>query len=408
MGANKKAMGAKTEKSIAQEDRADEDRSGGLLPAGLRDALPPYAAWEAAVIERLLAHFARHGYQRVEPPLIEFESTLLEGTGQALAPEMFRLMDPLSQRMMGLRTDMTLQVARIAGTRYRDAARPLRFSYAGPVLRVRGSQLRPERQFAQAGVELIGAGEPAADIEVALLAAGALRALGLADLSLDLTHPKLALGVAEGLGLDKAGAEAARLALDRKDAAALKMAAGSAAEVMTGLLRAAGPAALALERLGRLKLPEAAKHMIEELELVAKAIAAAEPRLNLTIDPGEYRGFEYHTGVSFSLFAGRVRGELGGGGRYRAGAGDQGEPATGFTVYVDTLMRALAPPAEKDSVYLPAGTDYAEACALREQGWIAVQGLTASADIAAEARRLGCTHVWRRGKIEALGKADST
>src|SRR3546814_3117616 len=72
---------------------------------------------------------------------------------------MFRVMDPVSQRMMGLRTDITLQVARIAATRLRDAARPLRLAYAGQVLRVRGSQLRPERQFAQAGFELIGRSE---------------------------------------------------------------------------------------------------------------------------------------------------------------------------------------------------------------------------------------------------------
>src|SRR3546814_4732936 len=82
----------------------------------------------------------------------------------------FRLMDPVSQRMMGLRADMTPQVARIATTRLKKAPRPLRLCYGGQVLQVRGSQLRPERQFAQAGVELIGAPEESADAEVVLLA----------------------------------------------------------------------------------------------------------------------------------------------------------------------------------------------------------------------------------------------
>src|SRR5690606_35936945 len=106
--------------------------------------------------------------ERVKPPLIEFEDGLLSGPGAAVAADTFRLMDPVSQRMMAIRADMTLQVARIAATRLRNQPRPLRLSYAGQVLRVAGTQLRPERQFGQAGVELIGAACPAADAEVAL------------------------------------------------------------------------------------------------------------------------------------------------------------------------------------------------------------------------------------------------
>ena len=88
-----------------------------LLPAGLRDLLPPDAETEAAAVEALLAVFASHGYERVKPPLLEFEDTLFAGSGAAVAEQTFRLMDPDSQRMMGLRADTTPQVARIAGTR---------------------------------------------------------------------------------------------------------------------------------------------------------------------------------------------------------------------------------------------------------------------------------------------------
>ena len=127
-----------------------------LLPAGLGDGRPPAAAQEAWATELLIATFAARGYARVKPPLIEFEETLLAGAGSDLGPQTFRLMDPVSQRMMGLRADMTPQVARIAATRLAKEPRPLRLCYAGQVLRVKGSQLRPERQFAQVGAELIG------------------------------------------------------------------------------------------------------------------------------------------------------------------------------------------------------------------------------------------------------------
>ena len=108
-----------------------------LLPNGLRDALPPEAGWEARAISQLLDVFHTNGYDRGESPLMEFEKSLLDGPGQAVSPQTFRLMDPVSQRMMGLRADITPQIAMIASTRLMHASRPLRLSYAGQVLRVR-------------------------------------------------------------------------------------------------------------------------------------------------------------------------------------------------------------------------------------------------------------------------------
>ena len=121
-----------------------------LLPAGFADLLPPEAGFEAGVIERLMARFAAHGYARVQPPLVEFEDSLLAGAGTTMAPHSFRLMDPLSQRMLALRADMTLQVARIAAVRLASAPRPLRLSYAGQVVRVRGDALRNARRIVSA------------------------------------------------------------------------------------------------------------------------------------------------------------------------------------------------------------------------------------------------------------------
>src|ERR1700722_7049625 len=137
-----------------------------LLPTGLYDLLPPVAEREAEVTARLMAVLTSHGYERVKPPLVEFEETLLSGAGAAMSGETFRTMDPTSHRMVAGRADMTPQVARIAATRLAHHSRPLRLSYAGQVLRVRGSEVRPERQFGQAGAELIGGEGTAAGVEV--------------------------------------------------------------------------------------------------------------------------------------------------------------------------------------------------------------------------------------------------
>src|ERR1700759_4069943 len=153
-----------------------EPNNPALLPAGLRDLLPGDAETEAASVEALMEVFASHGSQRVKPPLLEFEDSLLAGSGAAVAEQTFRLMDPVSQRMMGLRADTTPHVARIATTRLAHAPRPLRLSYAGQCLRLRGSQLAPDRQVAQAGIGLIGSEYPGVHAEIRLagvLGAGA-------------------------------------------------------------------------------------------------------------------------------------------------------------------------------------------------------------------------------------------
>lgn len=371
-----------------------------LLPNGLRDVLAPDAGFEADVIARLMACFAAHGYDRVKPPLIEFEDGLLSGAGVAMSGATFRLMDPVSQRMMGVRADITPQIARIARTRLDSAPRPLRLSYAGEVLRVRGTQLRPQRQLSQVGAELIGAAATAADAEIILLAAESLGALGIAGLSVDLTVPRLVPAVCAEAALAGDALALLRTALDRKDSVAVAAHGGAAATVLAGLLMATGPAADALRRLQALELPIAAAEERDRLAQVMALIEDAAPDLKLTVDPVENRGFEYHTGIGFTLFAVGATGELGAGGRYRVidGGAGEGERATGFTLYVDSILAILAPPTPDRTVLVPLGTPASDARRLREAGWITVAALESAADVEAEARRMGCSHFCADGE----------
>jgi len=378
--------------------------SRALLPAGLRDVLPPDAAHEAAIVAELLAACAAQGYDRIDPPLVEFEEGLLTGPGAALATATFRLMDPVSQHMMAVRPDITGQIARIAASRLGAAPRPLRLSYAGPVLRVTGDQLRPERQFVQVGSEIIGSLAPAADAEVILLAVEALGRAGVRHLSVDLTVPTLVPSIARAFEVPAEAQSALRAALDRKDAAAVAAIAGPAARLADTLMAASGPAARAVSVLGGLDLPAEAEGDRRRLTEVVALLRRMRPELTLTVDLVEHRGFEYQTGLSFTLFARGVRGELGRGGRYRAGAAgggleakngeEGGEPATGFSLFMDSVLRAVpgAPPPSR-RLFVPFEAA-ARAAALRAEGWTTIAGLEPAADPRAEARRLGCTHLW--------------
>jgi len=369
-----------------------------LLPAGFYDLLPAEAEIEAAVTARLMGVLVAHGYERVKPPLVEFEETLLSGAGAAMASDTFRTMDPVSHRMIGVRADMTPQVARIAATRLSHRPRPLRLSYAGQVLRVKGSQMRPERQTGQAGAELIGAGGPAADVEVIAVAGEALAAVGVPGLSVDLTLPTLVPAIADSYGVTGERAAGLRAALDRKDAAAVARLAGEAGALLVRLVAAAGTGGATRTALERLDLPERARAERDRLGAVLDGLASAIPGLKVTVDPVENRGFEYHTGISFTFFA-RVDpglgplGELGRGGRYQAGEPSAPEPATGFTLYTDTILRTLAAPPPRRRVLVPLDADPARARALRTEGWITVAALLPAADWPAEARRLDCGFV---------------
>ena len=377
----------------------DDLPNPALLPAGLRDLLPPEAETEASAVEALMGVFAAHGYQRVKPPLLEFEDSLLAGSGAAVAEQTFRLMDPDSQRMMGLRADTTPQVARIATTRLANAPRPLRLSYAGQCLRVRGNQLAPDRQIAQTGIELIGPDSPAADAEIVLVGAEALAAVGLTRVSFDLTLPMLVPSLLDDAGFAGPARASLARALDRKDAASVLRHGGALAPVLTELLLAAGPADRALAALQAARLPNSAGALAARLTAAVAVVRARAPALRLTIDPVEFRGFRYETGVSVTVYAPGRHEELGRGGRYMCG---ETEPATGLTLFPDAVLRAAPPRQARPRVFVPLAASGDAAARLRREGYATVAALAAAPDDAAEARRLGCSHVLRDGVAVAL------
>lgn len=364
-----------------------------LLPAGLRDLLPPEAETEAASVEALLTAFAAHGYQRVTPPLLEYEDSLLSGSGAAVADQTFRLMDPDTQRMIGLRADMTPQIARIAATRLVNAPRPLRLSYAGQCLRVRGTQLEPDRQVSQAGIELIGPDSPQADAETILVGAEALASVGLTRISIDVTLPPFVPTLLDEAGITGTVRQKLSHALDRKDTASVTKHGGPLAPLLNELLMAAGPAAQALEALARANLSPGAAHLAERLVQVVQVVQRSAPGLRLTIDPIECRSFRYHTGVYVTVYAAGRQEELGRGGRYICTGG---EPATGLTLFPDAVLRAVPRRHTAARVFVPHGQEQA-GVELRKTGFSTVAGLTPVADEVEEARRLLCTHVWREG-----------
>lgn len=350
-----------------------------LLPNGFMDLLPEEAEAEAYAIQTLMTHFQSFGYSRIKPPLAEFEDTLLApGPGAAMARDTFRVMDSVSHKMLGLRADITPQIARIVCTALKDEPKPLRLCYANDVLRTRAGQLRAVRQFCQVGCEMVGDQMPGSYVEQVMIAVLGLKALGLQNITLDFTMPMAfdALYEKENKGEDK-DALAAILSLRSRDELASMR--GPLAKKLLALLRASGPMAEALPELSRMALPSDVAAQVKDLCDIQAALRKAFSEcgitdVSLTLDVFETKGSQYYKGLAFSLFAGGVRGEVGRGGHYgvQFGAGDAGLTATGFTLYMDTIRKALGTrPIPKRIAVLP-GTAWDDVLRLQADGWVTV------------------------------------
>jgi len=358
------------------------DPAADLLPEGLEDRLPQSAAAAARIERAVLGVLDAHGYDRVRPPLIEFMQSMARRMDGVKTRHLFRFVDPKSLRTLALRSDMTVQIGRIAATGLAGKPRPLRLCYAGQVARIAGDQLDPRREALQLGAELIGSDTVAAAAEIVELAIASLEAAGATGISVDFTLPDLVDTLAaEEFPLDAEQVQAVRRELDAKDAGALREAGG---EAYVPLLYASGPFDEAIEKLALIDAQGALASRIAGLRQIAARVAG---RARLTLDPSERHGFEYQSWFGFMPYADGVRGTLGRGGTYRIEG--SGEVATGFSLYPEELVEAVkADEPRRQAVFLPLGHDPVAAVQLRAEGWRTVAALSDADDAAA----MGCSH----------------
>ncbi|MEH3103078.1 MAG: ATP phosphoribosyltransferase regulatory subunit [Sphingomonas phyllosphaerae] len=363
-----------------------------LLPEGLRDRLPPFADAAAAIEARVLAAIGAHGYERVDPPLAEFADGLGTRLKAGALHDAVRFVDPVSQRTLAIRPDLTAQVARIAATRMGHHPRPVRLSYAGAVLKLRASQLSPARETRQIGAELFGLDSLAAAQEVVTVAIDALEAAGVTGASIDFTLPDLVDTLAAGpLPVAPEALDTLRQRLDAKDAGGV----AAVAPDYLPLIEAAGPFEKALARL---RAFDRTGVLATRLDGLAAIAAAVGDRVAMTLDPTERHGFEYQTWLGFSLFGGGAGSEIGRGGTYAVvHEGGAEEAATGFSLYADRLL-GDPPVHDRRRLFLPLGTSPAEAARLRAAGWVTVAALAAGDTPEAQV----CTHFFADGEARVL------
>lgn len=369
--------------------RARERPRWRTLPAGMRDQAAAEVAARRRLEGQLLALFARWGYAEVATPTLEFYETFLRGGGPGAGDRLLKMVD-CGGEVLAMRPEMTVPLARFAATRLLPAGRsPVRLAYVAPVFRGQERESGREREFVQAGVELIGAGGPCADAEVIALAAEALRAAGVAGVVISVGHAGFLRGVMSAL--PEAAAEGVRDLLYRRAFADLDEAAlpDPAREVLRSLpaLRGAG----ALDQAAGLVTNGEGHASLEALGATLDTVAVHAPEVQIEVDLGLIRDFDYYSGVVFEAHGPRAGLPLLGGGRYDgllAGFGHP-SPATGFALGVERLIEVAE---EADNSVAPIVVAYDEGCysvAVAAAARLREAGMSAVVDPAGEVSATG-------------------
>ncbi len=353
-----------------------------LLPEDIADVLPAEARKVESLRRAVLDLYQSYGYELVAPPILEFLDSLLTGTGSDLNLQTFKLVDQLSGRTLGLRADITPQVARI-DAHLLNRAGVTRLCYAGSVAHARtpvGSSAREELQL---GAEIYGCATWEADLEAITLLLKTLSVAGLEKVYLDLSHAGILAGILDGQHLDKETIEVLYGLLQSKDRPRLSQWAAclpaNVAQALMALTELNGPCSAVLANAKKV-LPQhaAIDQALADLERLVSAAANLSTNLELSIDLADLRGYQYHSGVMFAAYVDQLPQPIARGGRYDhvGQAFGRSRPATGFSLDLLTLAN-LSPLNIRKLAILAPWIDDAELskviATLRSKGEVVIQ-----------------------------------
>lgn len=385
--------------------------SGGdrwLLPDGVEEALPARAAMLESLRRRLLDLYGSWGYELVMPPLIDFLDSLLCGAGPDVSLQTFTLTDQLSGRAMGVRADMTPQIARI-DARALKARGPQRLCYAGSVLHARPAGMTASRVPLQAGAEIFGCKGIEADIEVICLMLETLAIAGQQDIHLDVGHVGIYRALAAAALPDPHDEQLLFDIFQRKAVPELeeflaeKVSDGVLRRQLRALVDLAGEATVLNRASAALQgAGESVQKALADLAAIGQAVQTRYPHVAVCFDLCELRGYRYHGGCVFAAYVAGRSLDVAKGGRYDdvGAVFGRARPATGFSVDVKVLADMAVDDvlAVTRGIYAPVDSDPALAAMvvqLRADGERVLCGLPG---MDADMDELKCDRMLAHGK----------
>lgn len=352
-----------------------------LLPEYIEDVLPAEAARIECLRRTLLDLFRVHGYQYVIPPMLEYMESLITGVGHDLDLATFKVVDQLTGRLMGVRADMTPQVARIDAHLLNHQG-ITRLCYAGSVLRTKPDGLALTREPVQLGAELYGHAGVASDIEIQRLLIKALQAVGISQLHIDFSHVNIFGSLIEASAVPAQLEQDLYVALQSKDQSSLTVLSQhldkTTREALLRLTELNGDKTILLKAAKLLPAIPAIQEALASLTQVSNALNDLD--VTVSFDLSELRGYHYHSGIVFATYAQGYKGPLALGGRYDevGQAFGRARPATGFSLDLRGLVTAMSPAKSAMAIFAPENDDQTLSVkidSLRAEGHIVIQEL---------------------------------
>ena len=350
------------------------------IPKGLRDFLPDEVKNRRKMEKKALDLFRSYGYREVSTPTFEYLEVLEAGTCRDIREELFLFIDR-EGRIVSLRQEMTVAIARMAATHLREAVFPQRLCYIANVFRHVQPQRAQYREFWQMGIELLGASGSRADAEVINIAVETLRTMGLDNFKISLNQIEIFNGLLAESGMTETEKKLVRQLVEKKDLVELGRVLNNShideelKETIARLPVLHGGVEV-LDQLGKIEKNRRASQAVAELLKVYEDLQAYGVEDHIVIDMGVLRGLDYYTGIVFEGYSSELGYGLLGGGRYDNLLNQFGFacPATGFAIGMDRLALVLKEPDEDPAHYLVGGTDWSriveKAQELRAQGYI--------------------------------------
>ena len=370
-----------------------------LLPIGFRDILSNEAKLQFDYGKKLIRNFDSWGYSFIEPPVIEYEKTLSDIKNKFINKKTLSFLDPLTKEKISLRSDITTQLARIAEDRLFDLPKPLRLCYFGDVFRADKPKLSSDRQFKQAGIEIIGSKNLFADIEIINLSLDSLKKINFKKISLDINVPIILEGIFDDFKVPITKRIYLKKLIAKKNIKEIYNYDVKLFNILKEIIDSSGPIKKNLKKIKKIKFGSNANKIIKDFIKIASILIKKNyDEFKISLDLLDHRGFEYYTGLTFSIFCLNSSKEVCRGGRYLT---SKKRDAVGSTFLLNQFLHLMKfSKNNKKRLLVSCKSIFDKNLSkLREKGWVTIQNIDSDNDKKI-AKLHNCKFIFKNNKIK--------
>jgi ATP phosphoribosyltransferase regulatory subunit len=365
-----------------------------LLPEGFKVLLPEEAHKEEIISRSILDLFFQNGYLLVKTPMMEYEDNISQNTLKSLHNENYLLIEPETKKILVLRSDITPQIAKLAGTKLKHFPRPIRFAYSGEVIRNSKNNYKTEKQLKQIGVELIGGPQENSMIEILNIAITALKNISIKNITIDFSLPSIFRIIDNNFNLKSKSNRNIKKALENKDPGIIT---DKKYNYINGLILMAGTIEEALRVYKKFVFPKKIDELLKNFFKLIAFIKKNNKNLSITVDMTEGNSFLEYFNFGFKIYNKENARHIAVGGDYKSNNNEMG---MGMTFLVSQLLESTNFK-NRERVYSPFNVEYKKI--KLKKSFIIIKELFAKKNILKEAKKQSCDYILNKnGRLKKV------